>query len=72
MTEETLRLPPFPDELLVPEKREDAIRFLRGFELPSRVASRHLGRWAEYVGVVLERRDYAAVRRGLSPTAPEL
>jgi hypothetical protein len=55
-------LPPWPDELLVPEKLELAIAFLRGLNLPSRYASAHLGRWAAFLELELEPRVYRAVR----------
>jgi hypothetical protein len=56
-------LPPWPDELLVPEMKERAIAHLRGLGIPSRIAASHLTRWAAYVGVTLDRRDYASVGR---------
>lgn len=65
------RLPPFPDELLVAEKKEQVIAFLRGQGLPSRIASWHLLRWAQVVGLSLTREDVARVRSDLSPTPAE-
>lgn len=58
------RLPPFPDELLEPARKADAIRLLRWLELPSRLARGHLQRWGEVAGVELEPRDYRALTRG--------
>lgn len=71
MTEETLRLPPFPDELLAAEKKEQVITWLRGWELPPHIASGHFGRWAAYLGVTLTRADYVAVRRDFPYRPPE-
>ncbi len=60
---EELRLPPFPDELLAAEKKEDVIILLRGLELPYWIASSHFSRWSQYVGIRLTRRDYEAIGR---------
>lgn len=60
------RLPPFPDALLDAAKKDAAIAFLRGLRLPARIASTHLGRWAAYVGVTLDRGDYFRVRGDVS------
>ncbi len=56
-------LPPWPDELLVPDKKELAIAHLRGLRIPSRYAALQLGRWAAFLGLELEPRDFHAVRR---------
>lgn len=56
-------LPPWPDELLAAELKERAISHLRGVGLPSRYAAAHLGRWASFVELELEPRDFRAVRR---------
>lgn len=66
MTEELL-LPPWPNELLVSEKRELAIAFLKGLQLPARYAGWHLQRWGNWTRTPLTRRDFVAVRRDLSP-----
>lgn len=63
------RLPPWPDDLLVGEKKELALAYLRGLGLPSRVASRHLTAWGAYTGTEITRRDRAVIRRDVSPTA---
>ena len=57
------RLSPFPDGLLEPELKEQAIEFLLSLGLPYYIASAHLGRWAAYVGVELGQADYWAVGR---------
>lgn len=61
-TAATSLLPPWPNELLVAEKKELAIAHLRGLRIPSRIAARHLQRWGEFTGAELEPRDFAAVR----------
>jgi hypothetical protein len=61
------RLPPFPDELLDEDRKEQALAFLRGLGLPYWIASGHLSRWASYVGANLDRRDYVSIGRFLPP-----
>jgi hypothetical protein len=61
------RLPPFPDEIMELDRKEQAVAFLRGLGLPYWIASAHLGRWAAYVGADLERRDYVSLGRFLPP-----
>jgi hypothetical protein len=63
------RLPPFPDELLFADRKNDAIAFLRRLGLPYWIASAHLGRWAAVVGVELDRLDHLALGRFVK--APE-
>ena len=57
------RLPPFPDEVLEPERKQQAIEFLLSLGLPYYIASAHLGRWGAYVGVELGQADYWAIGR---------
>jgi hypothetical protein len=51
------RLPPFPDELLEPLRKADAIRLLRWLGLPFRIAAEHLKRWGDVAGVPITRDD---------------
>lgn len=61
VTGDTRRLPPFEDEQLDAAKKPAVVAFLRGLDLEPRLAARHLRRWAEVVGVALERADYVAL-----------
>jgi len=66
----TTRLPPFPDQLLDPAKKDLVIGWLRGRETPSRIARSMLQRWALVAGVELEPSDYHAVSSKISGRAP--
>jgi len=54
---EPQRLPPFPDELLEPARKADAIRLLRWLGLPFRIAAEHLKRWGDVAGVPITTSD---------------
>jgi hypothetical protein len=54
---EPQRLPPFPDELLEPARKGDAIRLLRWLGLPFRIKADHLKRWGDVVDVPISRSD---------------
>lgn len=62
MAEERL-LPPFPDELVTGAIKEDAIRFLLGLGLPSRLARFHLNRWGLMTETTITKGDFDRVRR---------
>jgi hypothetical protein len=51
------RLPPFPDELLAPARKADAIRLLTWLGLPFRIGAAHLKRWGEVAGVEITTSD---------------
>jgi hypothetical protein len=59
------RLPPFPDYIALAGTLDQAVAFLRGLQLPSRIAADHLTRWGQVRGVELTRDDYARVRADL-------
>ena len=56
------RLPPFPDELLDPARKGDAIRLLRWLGIPFRLAAAHLKRWGDVVGVPIDTFDLELLR----------
>lgn len=57
------RLPPWPDELLEPSRKEDAIRYLLSLDMPERYRASWLQRWAEFTKADVTAADYARVRR---------
>jgi hypothetical protein len=58
------RLPPFPDELLDPARVEAVVTFIQQQDMPSRYRRAWLGRWAQYVGLELDRSFYDRVGFG--------
>jgi hypothetical protein len=63
-------LPPFPDELVSPNRKEDVIQFLMLSAIPGRFAARHLQRWGQMVGVEISAAEFGRVR-GTLPELPE-
>lgn len=59
-------LPPFPDDMITHPDKSATIAYLRGLGLPSRIASKHLGRWGKMTETEITPRDYRAVRDDLS------
>ncbi len=56
------RLPPIPDELLVPDKHEQVLGFIRGLIIPGRYKASLLSQWGKMVGVEITPAEFAAVR----------
>lgn len=57
------RLPPWPDELLRPDLKPQAIAWILNTGLPTRFRALHLQRWGEYTGAELTREDYYTIGR---------
>jgi len=64
---ETRRLPPFPDELVDPERKDSAVLFLLELGIPARLRAASLSRWARYVGLELTAADFERVRSAPIP-----
>jgi hypothetical protein len=58
-------LPPFPDALVSPNRKEDVIRWLLAHDIPGRYAANHLQRWGQVTGVEITPAEFGRVRGSL-------